>query len=79
MSIRDRVEAFLLDAAQLKGDFASPVPSDVLFFYSIQIFKGSQVYKWIFVKGIRNIIIETLREKPVIFTNLYPIQTCYIH
>ena len=23
--------------------------------------------------------IETLREKPVLFTNLYPIQTCYIH
>ena len=23
--------------------------------------------------------VETLREKPVIFTNLYPIQTCYIH
>ena len=23
--------------------------------------------------------IETLRENPVIFTNLYPIQTCYIH
>ena len=23
--------------------------------------------------------VETLRVKPVIFTNLYPIQTCYIH
>ena len=23
--------------------------------------------------------IETLREKPVLFGNLYPIQTCYIH
>ena len=23
--------------------------------------------------------IETLRDKPVLFTNLYPIQTCYIH
>ena len=23
--------------------------------------------------------VETLREKPLIFTNLYPIQTCYIH
>ena len=23
--------------------------------------------------------IETLREKPVLFTNLYPIQTGYIH
>ena len=28
---------------------------------------------------LKILTIETLREKPVLFANLYPLQTCYIH